>query len=198
MTALFIRYKPFYDSTLARLAGESLSEQQTTEGREFVKNLQAHWDRYNDKVFLFYKDNGFVLPEYWFAYAVHRWKNLIPFDDPLTFFINTNLDLAVAELIHEICHVFFSYYENKILVDKLWSGIQKKFSSEDEITKGHLLVIPMTEACLLNLFGKEKTEALLEAEKHYIGLEKAWNILDSQPSEHKADFLERINLLGKT
>jgi len=181
---------------LARLAGQSLTNEQRQGGVEFAQQFQDFWNKHNDDIFSFFKEHGFVLPDYWFAYPVHKWKNLIPFDDPLTFFIQEDFDLILAEVVHEICHTFFSYYENKEVSERLWNGIQKKFADEDETTKGHLLVILMTEACLIKIFGAEKAEELLVVEKHFEGLERAWQILDANPSTDKLNFVERINNLA--
>lgn len=192
MTNLFIRYRPFYDAMLARLARQEFTAAHKGEGEKFQKISQDFWNGFNDRLFAFYRESGFVLPEYWFAYPVHKWKNLIPFDEPMTFFIQDDLGLVCAELVHEICHTFFSYFENKETVGRLWHETLSKFSREDESTQKHLLVLPMTEAGLIYLFGERKASTLLKGEKKYEGLERAWKILEACPAQDKLDFQKRI------
>ncbi|MEK7506942.1 MAG: hypothetical protein AAB585_00140 [Patescibacteria group bacterium] len=191
MTKLIFRYNSFYDYMLARLAGEEFLSSHETEGKNYLSNIEGFWEPLNDKVFSHYQELGFVLPEYWFAYPVHHWKNLTPFDDPLTFIIKENLEEVVATIIHEVCHNFFGYYENREICDKIWKNVETRFTEEDSDTKKHLIIIPLAASSLYKIFGQEKTEHLLNNEKKYEGLERAWQIID----QNKPDFKNPLKLI---
>lgn len=195
MTKLVFRYTGFYDEMLARLAGQEFRASHAREGRTFQRRITNHWKKYNDRIFRYYARLGFVLPSFWLAYPVHPWRRLIPFDDPLTFFITKDLDASVATIVHELCHVFFGYVENREIGGRLWRHITHAFPKEDLATQKHLGVIPLARGGLLRIFDQRKAALLLEREEKYEGLERAWRILNIQPRPLDENPLRVIQLL---
>lgn len=178
MTQLYFRYNPYYDQTLARLAGEKLDVRGIQEGYEFIDRITAAWSPLNDRLFRYYRSLDLVLPNFWFAYPVHAQSGLIPFDDPMTIIIKSSLDEVVATVIHELCNAFFGYIENRKACDRLWTPVEEAYRSEDRDTQIHLIVNILARAGLYEVFGEEKAESLLKLEKHFSGLEQAWAIID--------------------
>lgn len=176
---------------LARLANEIQSPNEIEEGNDFASKITTTWDKYNDQIFSYYNDLGFVLPDFWLAYPVHARTGLIPFSDPLTIIIKPELDEVVATLVHELCHVFFAYIDNKKQCDSLWSEFQPNFPSEDFGTQVHLIVNILAASGLYQIFGQQKAEELLSIEKHYPGLERAWEIID----RNKVDFTQPMQAI---
>lgn len=139
-----------------------------------------------------------VLPGWWLAYPVHPWKRLIPFSDPLTILIKRNLDDIVATIVHELCHVFFSYYKNNAVFSRPWRHIRRTFAQESVTTQLHRVVHPLTRAGRTHLFGEQKAERPFAPERKYEGLTRAWAIIDARPSPLPANPLDAVRALRNT
>lgn len=159
MTELIFQYSGVYDRMLAKLTGEKFDDKCLQEGSDFEKKIGMEWKKYNNKVFKYYKNLGFQLPDFWLAYAVHPWKDITPFSSPLTIIIHDGSDKIISTVIHELCHVFISYHKNKKASMKLWQHIIKSFPNKNRCTQEHLIVIPLARSGVYYVFGKSWGEA---------------------------------------
>lgn len=180
MTQLYFRYSEIYDKNLTKWLGAKWDDQSAVKGHQFVIDIQHEWNQINDKVFEAYESFGLQLADFWLAYPVTRQKGLIPFSDPLTFWMHDNQDELFSTLIHELAHIELSYLSNQTSVGKSWNYINSEFSDLSEMTKGHIFVNVLQWAVMEKVFGTEITDRLLKQEKQYEGLSEAWEIIDSQ------------------
>ena len=181
MTQLYFRYSEIYEYMLAQAAGEKLSDEEVKSGYVFADTYIKYWEQYNTPIFEYYKNLGFVTPDFWVAYFIHSRKRMTPFSDPLTLFIKENLDELTAVLVHELGHVMLSYGPNSALYQKLMYHLQKTYPNHDFGTNIEIMTILLARWGLIKIFGEEKTEKLLAIEKTYPSLKKAWEVIDSQP-----------------
>ncbi len=173
-TQLYFRYSPIYDRTLASQVGVLLSKDAVTEGWRFATEFGTHWKKINDKVFAFYAARGLTLADFWLAYPVHRQQGIIPFNDPLTFFIDQDLDHAASVVLHELCHTFFGYFANNTTAEKLWNPIAHQFSGEELAVQEHILVNILAGAGYIHIFGMEAAGKLIEVERSLPSLQRSW------------------------
>lgn len=186
-TKLYFRYSDIYDESLANLAEDSFDYKNTGWKYEKTNEFSKYWEPFNDKVFDYYNSIGLTFPEFWVAYFVESRKDLIPFSDPLTLLLKDNNEVMMVDLVHELCHSLFVYYENEETWNKVFKTIETKYSNEDFITKVHLIVIIFTYFGLLQIIDKDKIHNLLDIEKNYDGLKRSWEILDSMPSVFESE-----------
>lgn len=181
MTKLYFRHSYVYEDTLAKLVGENFAWSDYEKTQKFCEDFSKYWDQYNDKIFNYYKKLGLTLPEFWIAYPVHSRKGLVPFSDPITFFIKDDFEEVTTVLIHEMCHVFLVVGQNMKISNKLWEEVSKKYPNENFNTVAHLLVNLMAKGGVEHVFGKERARELLAPERSMEGLKEAWEIIDSKP-----------------
>ena len=179
LTELYFRYSSMYDRTLALLAGGVISEQQIAEGFEFAKKYAVYWQEKNSIIFEYYKNIGLILPDFWFAYPVHSQPHtgLIPFDDPLTFFITKDFDKAGATIIHELCHNFFGYFANSKRAEKLWNPVTKMFVKEPIDVQQHILINALASGGYFQVFGETVAIDLIKHEMTFPSLTRSWQLL---------------------
>ncbi len=175
---ILLKYVPVYDASLSLASGVMLTDAEITEGYTFCAELEKEWEQ-AAAVLEYYASLGFKFPNQTPAYVVHPRGTFTPFSDPLTVHIKSDYQDVLATLIHEYCHVFFLFPENDALADKIWDAVQKAFSTEDFATRDHLIINKFTEAGLLYLWGKEKTDRVLAKERELPGLKRAWELLDA-------------------
>lgn len=178
MTHLIFRYSEVYDQNLSILAGNILSATEIKEGYNFTNAFQKYWNKFNDQIFSYFKENGLILPSYWLAYFIHFKQDLTPFSDPLTLIINENYPSITAVLLHEIGHVLLSYEDNLSFYKTTYSKINKKYLDESWETKIHIMVNILAYFSLSQIYTNEIVQDLLQKEKKYPGLERAWEIID--------------------
>lgn len=176
-TQLIFRYSEIYDQSLAKLAGADFDRDSIKNAYAHAKQYSEYWAQHNDKIFDYFGGLGLTLSSFWMAYFIHPYKGLTAFSDPLTMFINPNFEVTTTTLVHELSHVFLTYYENYNFEQKLEKHIAEKFSAEDFSTQNHLMVNVITLYGLSYLFGRDKANLLVEEEKNYIGLKRAWEII---------------------
>lgn len=176
-TQLYFRYSPIYDQSLAMLSNVALSDDQISEGFSFANDFAAYWQDKNDKIFNYYSELGLVLADFWLAYPVHAQKNIVPFNDPLTFFIKDNFDECAATITHEICHTFFSYFANNERAVELWKPIAEKFSDEPNDVQEHILINVLASGGYFKIFDSNKAIELIKMETEYSSLARSWKLI---------------------
>ncbi len=193
MNQLYFRYSEVYEYMLSSACGETLSEEKINIGYDFVNKYIEHWNKYNDVIFNYYKEIGFVVPDFWIAYFIHPRKGITPFSDPLTLFIKEDLDEVTATLVHELAHVILSYGPNFELEQKLWNHIQKTYPENSFGTNIELMTIIVAKEALKKIFDKDKAEKYFSLEKSYSSLRRAWEIIDSQnEASYESDPIKEI------
>lgn len=180
-TQLIFRHSYIYEESLANMASESFDQKDFKKTIDFVEQYSKYWGKINDKVFSYYKNLGLVLPDFWIAYPINPRKNLAPFSDPLTFFINDDFEKTTTVLIHELCHVFLINSANMDISNTLWKEVSEKYPNENFNTLAHLQVNLLAKGGVEHIFGKEKANELLKSERNLDSLKEAWNIIDAKP-----------------
>lgn len=176
-TQLYFRYSPIYDRSIATLSNVELLDNQISEGFSFANDFAAYWQDKNDKVFEYYNELGLVLADFWLAYPVHAQKNIVPFNDPLTFFIKDNFDECAATITHEICHTFFGYFANNERAVELWKPIAEKFSDEPNDVQEHILINVLASGGYFRIFDSNKALELIKMETEYSSLARSWKLI---------------------
>lgn len=176
-TQLYFRYSPIYDRSIATLSKVELLDNQISDGFSFANDFAHYWQDKNDKVFEYYNELGLVLADFWLAYPVHVQKNIVPFNDPLTFFIKDNFDECAATVTHEICHTFFSYFANNERAVELWKPIAEKFSNEPNDVQEHILINVLAAGVYFKIFDSNKAIELIKMETEYPSLAQSWKII---------------------
>lgn len=182
MTQLIFRYSDIYDRMIASWLGKEWRRKFAKKGRDYATEIQKKWDKINNKVFSAYKSFGFSLPDWWLAYPVTGWEQVIPFSDPLTFYISHDWDSVFSTLIHELGHVELTYYENEELTNKISKYVKNEFSHENHRTQIHIPVNVLQLCVVAKVFPK-KYEKLIASEKSFKRLKRAWAIIDSQSNK---------------
>lgn len=181
MTQLYFRYSYIYEKLLSKITGQEFTSNDFKLGQEFVGRYTSYWSAYNDKVFEFYKSYGFEMADFWIAYFVKSKKDMTPFSDPMTLFINEDFEELTSITVHELCHVLQVYPDNETITAKLYEHIQKVYPENGFDLNAEIVTVILTRPCLIHLYGKEKADKLLEMEKDLPVLGKAWVIIDAQP-----------------
>lgn len=180
MTQLYFRYSEIYDRNLTGWTGAIWDIEDAAKGYKFANEVQPKWNEINDTVFDLYETFGLKLADFWLAYPVTRRKGILPFADPLTFWMHDDQNMLFSTLIHELAHVELSYYANQDIAGKIWNYISTEFADSSEMTRGHIIVNVLQWAVMEALFGTKLTENILTEEKDLEGLAEAWTIIDSQ------------------
>lgn len=150
-------------------------------GQEFIGRYFAYWNEHNNKVFEFYKSYGFEMADFWIAYFIRPKKEMTPFSDPMTLFINEDFEELTSITIHELCHVLQVYPDNKGLQTKLYNHIQKIYPENGFDLNAEIVTVILARTCLIHIYGEEKANTILVMEKDLPILGKAWKIIDAQP-----------------
>jgi hypothetical protein len=188
MTTLQFRYSDIYDQTLDRIAGKTEGNATLfSDGNAFAQKYSEYWQQYNEPIFLYYQQFSLIVSEFLTTYFVYPKPGLTAFSDPLTLTIKSDLEEITASLVHELCHNFliYSYYHRTGVNAKLYSHVHQVFEKEPRGAQIHIIVNILTRYGLLQIYGPIKTQALLNKEKNYPGLERAWEIIDAHPAVFK-------------
>lgn len=176
-TEIYFRYSPIYDRTIASLSDQVIDDRQIHEGYLFVERYAKYWRTKSRSIFGFYEKIGLSLPSFWLAYPVHYQVRLLPFSDPLTFFINDNYDSTAATLVHEICHVFFGYRANAAVSKRLWNPIAERFADQSVEVQEHILVVMLACGAYFRIFDANTVASLVERECGFPSLARTWNLV---------------------
>lgn len=98
---------------------------------------------------------------------------VIPYSDPLTL----NLRSDIHTLTHELIHRILSEPENSKRIENNWIKLMKKHKKESQKTKTHIVIHAIHAAILKNLFSEKilKKEKSVIRDPQYI---RSWNIVD--------------------
>jgi hypothetical protein len=166
---------------LSDLSGVDFSWQDYESGLNFTNHFSEIWNKYNDQVFSFYGNYNLVLADFWIAYFIKPKKGLVPFSDPLTIFINEDIDDLVATVVHELCHVLQTYPTNIEIQKKMYDHVSATYPENSFGINAELVTAVMARPCLIEIFGLEKANTILQKERSFPILGKAWKIIDAQP-----------------
>ncbi len=180
MAHLEFIYSPIYDEMLGKLSGQSYSSRQEKAGYKFQKQITTRWQKYDAKLFNYYKKIGLAAPNHWLIYIAHKRFELDPFSDPTTILISKDQDDVIATVVHELGHLLLKQPQNERKLVPIWRYIDKTFKKEHWRVKVHLPVSLLARASMRELMGREKAEKILLPERRFYGLKKAWAIIDKQ------------------
>ncbi|MEM7129054.1 MAG: hypothetical protein AAF702_22160 [Chloroflexota bacterium] len=187
MSQLQLRYSEAYDASLSGWTG-SLDEAYFADhydewlndyvkpGQAFVAQAQEVWDRCNDRVFTAFRSFGYEFTALWPAYAVHKWPGVVGFKDPLTFFIDEDLDAVIVLLIHELVHCHEDYAPNVQKWEEVRDHIFERFSAEHIAVKYHI-VTNFTQWAVMRRAFPERWKSLLAISYEHPFLKRAADIL---------------------
>ncbi|MDA3836857.1 MAG: hypothetical protein PF542_04505 [Nanoarchaeota archaeon] len=173
------KYSTIYDKNWALALGKEYNRQENKQIVEnFIEQLSKVWDPKEDEILD--------------AIAFHsnlKWRNkkvkiyfvsnlkVTGFSDPLTIRISENKNRVVKTLIHEAVHEIFLQNEEEL--KQVYVALDNKFPDENIKTKVHVLVNAITEKVFGKLFGKEESEKIKAVERQFIGLKRAYDIIES-------------------
>lgn len=98
---------------------------------------------------------------------------VIPFSDPLTLNLRSNIDTVT----HELIHCILSEPENRKKWDKGWGVIEDKYTEEPHIVKVHIIVHAIHTPILKKLFGEERYATERDS-MHNPNYARAWEIVE--------------------
>lgn len=171
-------YSTIYDKNWSLALHMDYDRQQNKEKSEkFIGNFSKVWDS---------KENQ-ILKSIEF-YSKLEWKNknikvyfvtnlkVSGFSDPLTVRMSEDYLKIAKTLIHEAVHVIL--LQNPEKWKKIYEELKIKFPKENIKTQVHIIVNAVTEKVFSKIFGDEESKRILEIEKKYIGLKRAYEILE--------------------
>ncbi|MBN1936272.1 MAG: hypothetical protein JW934_16510, partial [Anaerolineae bacterium] len=153
MAHLQLRYSEAYDASIAFWVGtldeayfnleyDRWVQEYVKPAQGYVAKAQQAWDQINDQVFGCFRRFGYKFaPEEWPAYAIHRWPKVLPYKDPLTFFIVEDLDEVALVLIHELAHCHEDYSGNQTIYEPVREHVFDRFAVEPVAVQYHLITI---------------------------------------------------------
>ena len=111
--------------------------------------------------------------------VVYMTAGVIPYFDPLTLNLRSDIDILTHELIHRI----LSEPENWRRIKGNWVKLMKKYKNEPQKTKTHIVVHAIHAVILKKLFGEErlKREKKAVRDPKYI---RSWKITDADGYEN--------------
>lgn len=172
-------YSNIYDINLAKWRNSLWEYVHELKGKEYTNVLQHEWEQYENIVINSLSEYGFRLPTNTVGYVVNPWDQITAFSDPLTIPIYSDLNVAIVKVIHEFIHIALSYKNNKIIKDKIYLNLGKKYASESYATRIHIAVNSFQESIIKNF---PDLQHLLQNEKKvsdnlYPGQKRAWELL---------------------
>ena len=143
-----------------------------------VQKLEKAWAKYGGKILteirrvtkLSWREKEIV------CYVT---AGVIPYSDPLTLNLRSDIDTTTHELIHRIV----SEPENWKRIKGNWMMLMKKYKSEPQRTKTHIVIHAIHAAILKKLFGEKrlKREKKAVRDQKYI---RSWKIVDVEGYEN--------------
>lgn len=167
---VIIRRSWLYDESLVRTGKYKLRPADTVLNKA-EKRLIKEWNKYGRKILqtistmtrLKWQEREIVCYLTW---------GVIPYSDPVTLNLRSDIDTLTHELIHRI----ISEPKNRQLVSKNWQTLMKRYKNESRLTKVHIVVHAIHYSILDKLFDKKRLQQEMNKvkSKDYI---RAWDIV---------------------
>lgn len=171
MPKLILRRSWLYDQALARKRGYKMPSDRVLD--VCVQKLGKEWVRYGEKVL---KEISRITKLDWQEKEIvcYVTAGVIPYSDPLTLNLRSDIDTLTHELIHRI----LSEPENWKRIKSNWMRLMKKYRNEAQKTKTHIIVHAIHAAILKKLFGEKRLEKAKKTvrDSKYI---RSWTIVDA-------------------
>jgi len=173
------KYSTIYDKNWALALHRKYDREKNKENyQKFLNNFSKIWDSKEEQ----------ILKEIEF-YSKLKWKDknigvyfvtnlkFSGFSDPLTIMMSEDYNKIAKTLTHEAVHVIL--LQNPEEWKNIYEKLNLKFPEENIKTQVHLIVNAVTEKVFSKVFGKEESERIKEIEKKYIGLKRAYELLEN-------------------
>lgn len=171
MPKLILRRSWLYDQALARKRGYKMPSDRVLD--VCVQKLGKEWVRYGEKVL---KEISRITKLDWQEKEIvcYVTAGVIPYSDPLTLNLRSDIDTLTHELIHRI----LSEPENWKRIKSNWIRLMKKYRNETQKTKTHIIVHAIHATILKKLFGEKRLEKAKKTvrDSKYI---RSWTIVDA-------------------
>ncbi len=171
MPKLIFRRSWLYDQALARERGYKMPSGKSLGAH--VRKLEQEWLKNGGNVL---KEIARVTKLNWREKEIvcYITAGVIPYSDPLTLNLRSDIDTLTHELIHRI----LSEPENWKRIKTNWMRLMKKYRNEAQKTKTHIVVHAIHAAILKKLFGEQRLKREKKAvhDSKYI---RSWAIVDA-------------------
>ena len=139
------------------------------------------------------------------ALPILKWKNknikvyfvtnlkVSGFSDPLTIKMSEDHIKIAKTLTHEAVHEIL--LQNPEKWQEIYEKLNIKFPKENIKTKVHIIVNAITEKVFSKVFDGEESKRIMDIEKKYIGLKRAYELLENM--EVKDDVIKSILEIGR-
>lgn len=176
MPKLIFRRSWLYDQALARKRGYKMPSHEALDAH--VRKLEKEWAKYGKKILT---EITRITKLSWHEKEVvcYVTAGVIPYSDPLTLNLRSNIDTVTHELIHRIV----SEPENWERVKGNWMTLMRKYKSEPQQTRMHIVIHAIHATILKKLFGEKR----LKKEKKTVRDPKytrSWAIVDAEGYEN--------------
>ena len=171
MPKLIFRRSWLYDQALARKRGYKMPSDRALD--KHMYKMEKEWTKHGRKVLekitmttkLSWQEKEIV------CYIT---AGVIPYSDPLTLNLRSDIDTLTHELIHRI----LSEPDNWLRIKSNWVKLMKKYRGEAQETKTHIAIHAIHVAVLKKLFGEKrlKKEKRAISDPRYV---RAWEIVDA-------------------
>lgn len=170
MPKLIFRRSWLYDQALARKRDYKMPSYRVLDSH--VRKVEKEWSKHGAKIL---NEIVRVTKLNWQEKEIvcYITAGIIPYSDPLTLNLRSDIDTLTHELIHRI----LSEPENWKRIKSSWTKLMKKYKDEPQKTKTHIIVHAIHAAVLKKLFGEKrlKREKKVVLDPKYI---RSWAIVD--------------------
>lgn len=165
-----------YEQALAKPEGYNMPSDKILDTH--VKKMQREWLKHGDIIL---KEIAHASKLKWHEKEIicYVTAGVIPYSDPLTI----NLLSDIHTITHELIHRIISEPENWRHIQIGWAKLMKKYKSESPQTRTHIVIHAIHGIILRKLFG----EKVLEKEKQTIKRSdyiRAWELADQEGYEN--------------
>lgn len=170
MPQLIFRRSWLYDQALIRKRGYKIPTDKILDAH--VRKMEREWAKHGRKIL---REIVRVTRLKWREKEIvcYITAGVIPYSDPLTLNLRSDIDTLTHELIHRI----LSDPENWKRIKYNWMKLMKKYKDEPQKTKTHVIVHSIHAAILEKLFGENRliNEKKAVRDPKYI---RSWEIVD--------------------
>lgn len=172
MTKLIFRRSWLYDQALARKKGYKMPSDKILDVH--VHKLEKAWAKYGEKILT---EIMRVTRLSWYEKEIvcYITTGVIPYSDPLTL----NLQSDVDTLTHELIHRIVSEPENWKRIKGNWMMLMKKYKDETQKAKTHIIINAIHTAILKKLFGEKRLKRRKKAVRDQQYIIRSWEIVDT-------------------
>ena len=150
-----------------------------------MRKIEKEWTKHSGKIL---KELSKITKLKWREKEIVAYVTwgVIPYSNPLTLNLRSDIDTLTHELIHRI----LSEWGNWQLIKKSWIGLMKKYKTESQTTRVHIVVHAIHALLLKKLFGEKrlKKEKKTVRDPQYI---RSWEIAERNGYENIVKELTR-------